>query len=191
MKRFLLLIISVLLALNANAQQENKHLTFKGIPIDGSLSSFITKLEKQGFSLETTYDNAAMMKGNFGGENCEIGIYSTANANSVFQIIVAFPKSSTWASLKAIYNKYKDALTKKYGKPEVIEKFYSPYDEGDGYEMSAIKADKCLYSSKFYVEHGIIQLVIFNSANIGIAYTDKINKAIDEDENDASVYNDI
>ena len=128
MKRFLFLMISILFAYSTYAQQESEHLTFKGVPIDGSLASFTAKLKAEGFKMETIDGNAALMRGDFSGETCDIAIYSTENARNVYRVMVVFPETSTWASLESDYNKYKSSLTKKYGKPtSSTEKFLSPY----------------------------------------------------------------
>lgn len=47
MKRLLMLFVCALFAITAHAQSE--HLTFKGVPIDGTLSQYVAKMRAAGF----------------------------------------------------------------------------------------------------------------------------------------------
>ena len=45
--------------------QTSEHLSFKGVPIDGTLNVYVSKMEKGGFTLIGTEDGVAMLKGDF------------------------------------------------------------------------------------------------------------------------------
>ena len=69
--------------------------------------------------------------------------------------------------------------------------FDNPFDEGDGYEIQALKADKGHYASYWDKEGGIIELSISNSYNIAISYEDNINTKNADREIDEDRLNDI
>lgn len=47
MRKIILLLCCAIISSITFAQTESEHLTFKGIPIDGSLDSFVQKLKTQ------------------------------------------------------------------------------------------------------------------------------------------------
>ena len=49
MKRLLTIVAFIFSFMFVMAQTPNKHLTFKGIPITGTLESFAQKMEAKGF----------------------------------------------------------------------------------------------------------------------------------------------
>lgn len=84
-------------------------LSFKGIPITGSLSSFGTELVKAGFRRngDGTYT------GDFSGySGCKI---TPSGSNPVQEVRVDFPVISDWDALEKAYDALKEALTQKYG----------------------------------------------------------------------------
>ena len=75
MKKILFLTFFFLMAISSFAQ-ESQHLEFKGVPLDGKLSSFVSKLEKKSFTFkEYARDYVAVMKGGFAGDYVTIYIY--------------------------------------------------------------------------------------------------------------------
>ena len=188
MKKILILMVFCLLSIGAIAQE---HLTFKGIPIDGSLSSFVTKLKTQGFKVMSSDTSFAQLEGNFGGELCTILVNTTKKTGIVYNVCVALPESSSWSSIKNKYEEYKSSLTEKYTKPQSIEEFKDPYYEGDGYEMTALKTNKCTYISRFLLKNGIIYLSMTNLTNLFIIYEDNVNSEINKSEEKSKVYDDL
>lgn len=60
-------------------KSSSKHLTFRGVPIDGTLSEFIAKMVSKGFSYNETIDEVASLNGDFAGyEDCKI-VVNTCN----------------------------------------------------------------------------------------------------------------
>ena len=56
MKRNLFLLLFAIATLSTFAQTTSEHLTFKGVPIDGTLTEFVSKLKQKGqVSYEAEY----------------------------------------------------------------------------------------------------------------------------------------
>ena len=183
MKKIFVLILLCAISMNVSAQD---HLTFKGIPIDGHISTFVNKLKSLGFELEVMSDNFASVKGEFGGENCEIAIYATKTTKTTHQIIVILEKSDSWATLKHTYKEYKSLLATKYGEGDSFEHFSSPYYEGDGYEISALRNGKCGYKTTFNAANGkvAIALLYADKGVVALSYEDNTNCQIATREED-------
>ena len=190
MKKGLALMFACMLAITASAQE---HLTFKGIAINGSLTSFVSKLKAQGFT-ETAKDNTStVLEGEFGGRDCQIFINASQSTQTVYQAVVVLDKDNSWSSLKSTYSEYKSLLKSKYGSGTSYERFMSPYEEGDGYEMTAVRNDKCLYCTIYELQNGKILLTIndvYNGAVL-LYYTDKINGNLADREKSTQQINDL
>ena len=173
MKKILLTICSVLFAMLAQCQE---HMTFKGIPMDCNLTSFVSKLESKGYIKEVIQDNGAVLSGNFAGkDDCTILVVCTASSKLVWKIAVQFPERVSWNSLKNEYNSLKESYIEKYGTPISFEFFSNPYYEGDGFELQALILEKCTYSSFFYTSQGNILLKIGTKGRVEVHYEDNIN----------------
>lgn len=70
--------------------------------------------------------------------------------NQLVKVVLGSESYASWNILKAKYIYYKDIFTEKYGKSAFYELFSYPYDEGDGFEMTALRVDKCTYMSFWY-----------------------------------------
>lgn len=84
-------------------------LSFKGIPITGSLSTFGNSLVNAGFkkSLDGTYT------GDFAGySGCKV---TPSGNNPVKEVRVDFPVISNWDNLEKAYDSLQASLTQKYG----------------------------------------------------------------------------
>ena len=164
--------------------QTSEHLTFKGVPIDGTLDEYVAKMKKSGFSHLGTDDGTAILNGDFAGyKDCYVGVSTLKQKDLVHKIAVVFPDKKTWSTLSGNYFDLKKMLTEKYGKPtDVVEKFDSysqPRDDED--RMYKVKFDNCKYYSIWETDKGDIQLSIeHNSVTncfVRLAYFDKINSA--------------
>ena len=176
-----------------NNTDTTEHMTFKGVPIDGTLNEYVSKMKQSGFTLIGTEDGVAMLKGDFAAyKGCIIGVATLKGKDLVSKITVIFPEQETWSSLSSNYYNLKELLTEKYGEPtEIVEKFdtYSEPDD-DGDRMYAVKMDNCKYYTTYELENGSIQISIDHqsvmSCFVRLAYFDKINsekvrqKAIDD-----------
>lgn len=180
MKRILISIVAVALSLAAFAQTESKHLTFKGVPIDGTLNQFVANIKAKGFVGVVNKDGTAALQGDFAGyKGCNIIVSTLQNKDLVSRIGVVFPECERWGTLEGNYLKLKEMLTTKYGEPaEVVEEFQLPPDD-DYLKMYELKLDLCNYQTLFCTEKGDIVLKLihgdFDACYVLLGYYDKIN----------------
>ncbi len=100
-------------------------LTFKGIPMTGSLSAFGSALVKAGFQ------NAGngTYTGDFAGySGCKV----TPSGNPVMEVRVDFPVISDWDALEKAYDNLQADLTRKYGVEPVVNRNLAVYHLPDG-----------------------------------------------------------
>ena len=182
MKKLLLALALTLIAVCSFAQE---HITFKNIPIDGSLSQFSAQLKSAGFTEVGTDNDGVWFIGKFTGRDCRILVQSTAVSKTVYAVYALFDNRSEWSMAKADYNALKEALSKKYGNPKSVEKFDSYYKE-DVYEFMHMGGGHVVWQSDFNTKLGSIFLYIKEqSVSTGCAivqYRDAINSAKATDE---------
>lgn len=186
MKKIIISVIIALTAMISVAQtQSPDHLTFKGVPIDGTLNEYVSKMKQNGFALIETEDGIGMLSGDFAAyKDCIVGVATLKQKDLVSKITVIFPERDTWSSLSGNYFDLKEMLTQKYGEPSTcVEKFdtYSePRDDGD--RMHAVRMDNCKYYTTYETDKGSIQLSIEHDevtrCIVMLAYHDKINSEI-------------
>ena len=100
MKKIIVSFAFVLIALISHAQSSSEHLTFKGVPIDGTLSEYVAKMKSAGFSHIGTEDGVAILSGEFAGyRDCMIGVKTLKKHNTVHEIAILFPTQNTWRGL--------------------------------------------------------------------------------------------
>ena len=186
MKKITISIIVVLSTMISIAQTQintdsSGHLTFKGVPIDGTLDEYVSKMKKSGFIHKDTEDETAILEGDFASyKNCIVGVSTLKQKNLVSKIIVVFPDHDTWSSLSSNYFNLKEMLTEKYGNPsECVEKFQSYTPSDDGSKMYKVQLDACKYYTTYETEKGTIQLSIKHDGVtrcfVRLVYIDKIN----------------
>ena len=180
MKKILLCFVSVLFAISAMAQSE--HLSFKGVPIDGTLDQYVAKMTAAGFTYLGQQDGTALLQGDFAGfKGCTVGVSTLKSVNVVNTIGVIFPEQNNWASLENQYNQLKSMLTQKYGAPsDCVEEFQGygrPQTDND--KFYRVQMDECTWYTTFTTPKGDIQLSIDNqsvmSCFVLLRYFDKIN----------------
>lgn len=165
--------------------QTSEHLTFKGVPIDGTLNEYVSKMKQSGFKHLSTEDKTAILNGDFAGyKDCYVGVSTLTQKDLVHKIAVIFPERETWSTLSGNYFELKEMLTEKYGEPsDVLEKF-DTYTEpkDDNSEMYEVQFDRCKYYSIWQTDKGEIQLSIDHDSVtrcfVRLAYFDKINSEI-------------
>ena len=198
MKKFLLTTFCLFAVCFSFAQTNEteieRHLKFKGIPIDGTPSEFGAKLKNHGFTYEGTIDSGLVVyKGSFAGyNNCEVAVRS--NNNLVYEVIVIFPKNYSWNHLNNTYSSLKEMLTTKYGDPKCREKFentpsYINIDD-DNDKYREVENGRCAYASAFLSLSdglGSILLEIKKTCCVGLHYTDYYN----EKKKESSAINDL
>lgn len=184
MKQLLsIVLLCVVGAYSVFAQSE--HLSFKGVPIDGTLNAFTKAMTTKGFETITAEDGTILLYGDFAGyKGCLLTVSTLDNADIVNRIIVCFPSRETWEPLYDNYTTIKDMLSIKYGQPEdVVEEFESPYYISDNNDrMHEVIMDRYKYISTFVTDKGDIELSISHLPYIGccvtLVYYDKINSKL-------------
>jgi len=171
-------------AFDQTSADTSRHLSFKGVPIDGTLEKFAAKIKQSGFTHLSTKDGMAMFQGDFAGyKECYVGVSTLKQKDLVYKIGVVFPERETWSLLSGNYFDLKQMLIQKYGEPsEVVEKFESRVEPpDDNAKMYEVKFDRCKYISTWETVKGDIQLSIghngVTNCFITLAYFDKINSA--------------
>ena len=183
MRIFFILLIIPLTTIQT-VSQSIEHLSFKGVPIDGSLSEYVAKMKQNGFELLGTEDNTAILYGDFAGyKDCHVGVSTLKQKDLVYKIGVIFPERDTWSTLSGNYFDLKEMLKEKYGNPKEevenfdVESFQLPLNDND--KMHEIIMDNCKYYSVWQTDKGEIQLAIdhsdVTSCFVKLAYFDKIN----------------
>ena len=192
MKKLLsILAICLICSIELFAQE---HIKVKNIPIDGKVPALMAKFKAAGLTPYKGYDD--VLTGTFAGfDNCTFLFYGTDKTNTAYRITIMTDSYSSWYTLKVKYRALKESYIQKYPNYEDFEFFREPYYEGDGYELQALKNEKCVYSTFFDTEEGTISIelssVSSQSGYIVIRYEDKINLSIAKSERQTTVSDDI
>lgn len=184
MKKVLFAFICIIASFQMVAQE---HLFFKGVPIDGDITSFVEKLNSKGFKSLKQNDEGFFLEGLFSGHNCILVVESSLISHTVYSVYVMHDVKEDWMTLKNDYALLKKGLTLKYGDP-ILEKeeFRSPYKEGDGRAYMAFKGGYADWYCRFDAKVGKIDLYIreqsYDKLNVIIQYEDSLNanKAVQE-----------
>jgi len=179
-------VVVFLFMLNAatQAQVSSDHLSFKGVPIDGTLDEYVLKMKKSGFMHSGTQDGLAILKGDFASyKNCTVEVSTFIAKDLVNKIIVMFPNVDNWTSLSSNYFNLKEMLTEKYGRPAESKEKFQPYKADDDVsKMIHVLLGNCKYYAIYKTDKGTIELSIEQIDNkrsfVKLAYFDKINGAI-------------
>ena len=182
MKNTILSLTAWMFSLTIFAQTESPHLSFKGVPIDGTLNEYVQKMQQRGFTYIGTDDNGvALLMGDFAAyKGCTVGVATLKQQDLVSKIAVVFHKCDTWSTLSDNYYSLKEMLTEKYGDPiDVIEEFQSYSDPTDDRsKFIHVITDACKYITTFETPKGRIQLHIDHNLGDGfvvLSYFDKSN----------------
>lgn len=191
MKKLVLAILICFVCFSINAQS---HLTFKGLPILGDANEFALKLKDKGYTIVDSSDNFNFLTGTFAGhENVTIAVVGTPKTNTVYKVCVIFEKETdSFSKLETQYKSLLNSYIDKYGKPEKSYDFFmSPYYKGDGYELQAVKKDKCRYISFFSVENGHLIIEIAKTQNVMVTYEDLDGASLCSKEKELIINDDI
>lgn len=167
MKKILLILIS-LISINVFGQ----HLSFKGIPINGTFEEFKSKLKQVGFTYYSTFDKkTSYFKGNFVGYNNCILVVSRYGVNqSVYATTVVFPENDNFYQSISDYSNLKKKLIEKYGNP-------SEEREEANNGVDIMNDNKYLSIWRFQEGRIVISISYVNyNFNVYLLYVDKINE---------------
>ena len=185
MKRLLTIVAFIFSFMFVMAQTPNKHFTFEGIPITGTLENFVQKLGAKGFRKIYSGESCVAFKGDFAGySGCKILVFRIPNRNIVHEVGVFLPEESSWTRLEKEYNQFKDMLTIKYGEPALHSETFKEEAStfSDAAKMISLKEGNCDYEAEWKVDNGTIRVKIFLSDTDGgyirLGYFDKINDAL-------------
>lgn len=160
----------------------SKHLAFKGVPIDGTLKQFTTRMKQAGFIERKRLDGTSILIGDFAGyKNCKVYVSTIDGNDVVSHITVEFPHQDTWEKLYEDYKSLKEMLTEKYGQPSMTQEVFvnKLMVDNDYFRMDAVRDDECKYESLFTTEKGGIKLWIEHAGRestfVSLQYNDKIN----------------
>lgn len=174
MKLILLFLPLALFSLTAFSQE------FDGVKIGGTKSQFIKAMSEKGYSVKEETPTVMTFKSS-AHPTYEVYGAVTPTTHMVWKLTIFLPAQSNWYDLKADYNKYLKLLTEKYGEPTNKYAFFaSPYDEGDGYEMSAVSLDKCDFLAIW--EDIAISVRIYKSKQVELSYENTVNGTLNEQE---------
>lgn len=164
----------------------SKHLAFKGVPIDGTLKQFTTRMKQAGFIERKRLDGTSVLIGDFAGyKNCKVYVSTIDGNDVVSHITVEFPHQDTWEKLYGDYKSLKEMLTEKYGQPSMGKEIFLKKhiaDDDDYFRMQGVKDGVNKFESFFTTEKGSIKLWInhvgHESTFVSLQYNDKINGEI-------------
>jgi hypothetical protein len=175
MKKITIITLSVLLSIKGISQE------FMGVKVGGSKESISNQFTSKGMKKVTSSNpNMLIFEGYIAGSTTiELYVAFTPKTNVAWKFMVYLPKSNDWYNLKTQYNKYVALFTEKYGQPNSsYSEFLTPYYEGDGYEMSAIGLNKCIYSS-FWETYAV---EITEYKQVMLSYENKDNASLNKTE---------
>ena len=154
MKKILITLTVLFAVIDIMAQE---HLSFKGIPIEGSMTEFCQKLKSKGFT--------SVGHRQFRCEP-ERGVTATDDGKNVFAVVVLFDPSGEWNTLVNTYDYYKDLYTRKYGKPTISKENNPAHLDSNTALMAEVHQGTVVYGSAWEVTGGDIQLSIEKSSGV-------------------------
>ena len=149
--------------INIMAQE---HLSFKGIPIEGSMTAFCQKLKAKGFTSLGRDNNITLFSGDFTGRKATVGVTATDDGKNVFAVVVFFDPSGEWNTLVNTYDYYKDLYTRKYGVPTISKENNPALSDSNTTLMAEVHQGTVVYGSAWEVTGGDIQLSIEKSSGV-------------------------
>ena len=173
---------------------DDTHLIFNNVPINGTLKSYIAQMEKKGFKIngwanltkeeiktEAYKNGKAVMIGDFADfKQCTLYVETLTNKDLVYKIRVEFEYTSEWKELKENYTHLKQLLTKKYGTPaSCTEKIkVESWRIGDNSDIMGSFNEGSKYETIFKTDKGDITLFIDTNHRLTLEYLDKKNSKL-------------
>jgi len=168
------------------AQTNKPAPEFNGVKVDSTMDYCVKQYVAKGFTpKQSTNKNVTILKGTLGSDEVELFVVATPSTHRVWKVSVYFPKEDDWSSLKDKFNSIKGLLTNKYGEPDKDYHFFSsPYEEGDGYEMTAVGAEKCNYFT--YWKKNLVNVTIITKISeykqVCVSYENGKNSDLNDKE---------
>ena len=175
------LIFSIALFISVSSFSQS----FDGVAISGDLPTAIANFKAKGYTYTRTEDGVAILKGKVAKTyNVEVFIYTTPKSKKVCKLVAFLDEQNNWYSIKGEYERFVQIITDKYGNPDSkYNSFSSPYEEGDGYEMTAVAIEKCSYASYWFDRSNTsIAVEISKYKQVKLAYENDANMKIRKSE---------
>lgn len=151
------LFLSLLISFCTLCMAQTNHMKFKGIPMEGTVESFVKKLEAKGYTYLGQSNGQACLLGDFAIRK-DCGIAVTSENGVVKEVAVLNPAKENWADISREYYILKDMLTEKYGKPESMEEFHNGDCPTDLLKFLALVQGECTFASRFSCNEGYVML---------------------------------
>ena len=158
MKRVLFFLSFLVMSTVCFGQEESEHMTFMGIPVEGSGYDFRRKLLEKGF--EPHPDEGALI-GEFEGYVCLIVLDCEKENlnNTITGYSLLFLPEQNWEGLSSTYYNLKKILSSKYGEPiNEVEEFERSVNDSKS-KYYEVKEGRCNYWTTYLSEK---ELVIVN-----------------------------
>jgi hypothetical protein len=177
MKKFLT-AIALFFVFSANAQ------VFDGVSVSGDLPTAIAKFKEKGYVFKKYVENGAILNGKVGYRDIELYIFVTPKSKKIFKFNIYFEEQSTWSNLKYDYDKYYEIFKEKYGAPDSEYSFFSsPYEAGDGYEMTAVQLEKATFAAYWLKRSNItVAVTISKWKQVQLTYENDTNTDLKKKE---------
>lgn len=176
MKKTLSIIMVFCFAISCFAQE---HLSFKGIPITGSMTEFCKKLSQKGFTKLGRENNLTTFTGDFTGRRATVGVGATDDGENVHSVIILFEESSEWKTLVNTYEYYKEIYTRKYGEPAACKEYNPSHRDSNISLMYELGQGTVTYATAWSVTGGTIEISIekfgYSDGVVVIKYRDSKN----------------
>jgi hypothetical protein len=161
--------------------------SFNGVPLGKGIEETNQLFINKGFKPLRSVNGIKYLTGSVAGDKYEIGLVYTPISKKVWKIVVYTMPVYTWSVLKYQHAKFKEILTRNYGEPTSdFWHFSSPYYEGDGFELQAIRKGALISAVFFRDDKGNHIYMELESYQIGqgqvcVSYensvTQELNKA--------------
>lgn len=165
MRKLLFTLVAVCVALCSMAQTQ-EHLSFKGIPITGTMTSFCQQLKAKGFTQIGRDNNITLFTGDFTGKTATVGVVAADDGKNVFGVTVLFDPSGEWNTLVNTYDYYKELYTRKYGKPEISKEKNPAHSDSNTAKMAEVHQGTVVWGSAWEVIGGDIEISIEKSGGV-------------------------
>ena len=173
------ILFSLLFAVCAICTAQTNHMKFKGIPMEGTPEEYAKKLMDKGYEDLGLTNGVITLQGEFATEpDCLIFVQGSGTENKTIHCVsVTFLPQDSWNKVHTRYTMLKDLLTRKYGKPECVERFSGGDPQMESLRFLALLNDECEYECNYECENGRIVLSMTkldsSSAVVSLVYFDK------------------
>ena len=169
----LIITTLLLLSLQANSQTLKPINSFLGINFGSSSAQVLIALKAKGgvFNKQNSNNDMLVFTGlSLGHRKVDILIVHLVD-DKAFEAIFGFTPELEAKTIDE-YNSLASDINEIYGKGKEFKKFKQPYEDGDGYELSAIKSGNAEYNTYWIDGDNSISEEITTHAGIRLTYQD-------------------